>query len=37
MMRSETYNKRNDLFCAQNQYLAESVTTFRIGKRSAKA
>lgn len=30
MMCSETYNIRNDLFWAQNQRLAESVSLFRI-------
>lgn len=29
-MRSETYNKRNDLFCTQNQRLVKSVYLFRI-------
>ena len=30
MIRSETYNIRNDILCAQNQHLAESVILFRI-------
>lgn len=30
MKRSETYNIRNDIFCACNQHLAESVIPFRI-------
>jgi hypothetical protein len=29
-MRSEIYNKRNDLFCVQDQQIAESVYLFRI-------